>query len=165
MKNGRKFSIGVHSLLHRKLLLAMTFLIAQGCGPSEAPGDVGVELSKEDTPQSSSSALKSGIAAAAETSSDLADLSSPTVKVTAPGLLATVQGTVTVSATATDNVGVTKVEFYAGSILVGTDTTAPYIRSWDTTTVPSNLYLFSSKAYDAAGNVGISPNVLIKVKN
>ena len=93
------------------------------------------------------------------------DTTAPTTKVTAPGLLATVKGTVTVSATASDDVGVTKVEFYAGPNLIGTDTTSPYSITWDTTKTANNLYFFTSKAYDAAGNVGTSPNVLIRVNN
>lgn len=95
------------------------------------------------------------------------DTTPPTTKVTAPLLLATVKGTVTVSATASDNdnVGVTSVEFYAGTTRIGSTTASPYSLSWDTTTIANNLYFFTSKAYDAAGNVGTSPNVLIRVKN
>jgi hypothetical protein len=93
------------------------------------------------------------------------DTNEPTTKLTAPGLLATLTGTVTVSANASDDVGVTKVEFYAGSKLIGTATTAPYSIKWDSKTIGNSLYLLSSKAYDAAGNVGASPNVLVLVKN
>ncbi|HRI48733.1 MAG TPA: M4 family metallopeptidase [Pseudomonadota bacterium] len=93
------------------------------------------------------------------------DTTAPTTKVTAPGLLATLKGTVTASASASDDVGVTKVEFYAGPNLIGTDTTSPYSITWDTTKTANNLYFFTSKAYDAAGNVGTSPNVLIRVNN
>ena len=93
------------------------------------------------------------------------DTTAPTTKVTTPKLLATVKGTVTDSATATDDVAVTKVEFYAGKTLVGSTTTAPFSASWNTAMTKNGLYLFTSKAYDAAGNVGTSPNVLIAVKN
>jgi Zn-dependent metalloprotease len=93
------------------------------------------------------------------------DTTPPTTRLTAPGLLATVKGTITVSANATDDVAVTRVEFYAGAKLLGTDTSAPYSFSWDTTTVGNSLYLLTAKAYDAAGNVGNAPNVLIAVKN
>lgn len=93
------------------------------------------------------------------------DTTPPTTKLTAPGLLATVKGTITVSATASDDVGVTRVEFYVGTQRIGSDTTSPYSMSWDSKKIANNLYLVSSKAYDAAGNVGIAPNVLILVKN
>ncbi len=93
------------------------------------------------------------------------DTVEPTTKITAPGILSTLKGTVTVSANASDDVAVTKVEFYAGAKLLGTDTTAPYSISWDTKTTGNSLYMLTSKAYDAAGNVGTSPNVLIQVKN
>lgn len=93
------------------------------------------------------------------------DTTPPTTRVTAPGLLATVSGTITVSATASDNVGVTRVEFYAGTTRIGSTTASPYRMGWDTKTTANGLYFFTSKAYDAAGNVGTSPNVLISVKN
>ena len=96
---------------------------------------------------------------------DTSDTTAPTTKLTAPGILATLKGTFTVSASASDDVGVTKVEFYAGAKLIGTATTAPYSIAWDTAKVANSLYILTSKAYDAAGNVGTAPNVLIQVKN
>ena len=59
----------------------------------------------------------------------------------------------------------TAVEFYAGAKLIGTTTTSPFSIAWDTTKTANNFYILTSKAYDAAGNVGTSPNVLIIVKN
>ena len=93
------------------------------------------------------------------------DTTAPTTRLTAPGILATLKGTATASASASDDVAVTKVEFYAGAKLIGTATTSPYSIAWDTTKTASSLYILTSKAYDAAGNVGTSPNVLIIVKN
>ena len=60
------------------------------------------------------------------------DGTSPTVTLTAPVGGATLQGSVALAATATDDVGVTRVEFYYGSTLIGTDTTEPYDVLWDT---------------------------------
>ena len=50
----------------------------------------------------------------------------PIVDLTAPAAGATIQGSVTLAATATDDVGVTRVEFLQGATLIGTDATAPY---------------------------------------
>jgi hypothetical protein len=73
---------------------------------------------------------------------------------------------ITISATASDNVGVTKVEFYRdGSTLVGTDTTASYSMSFDTTTLANGSHSFSAKAYDAAGNATTSASVSVTVNN
>ncbi|HSP77990.1 MAG TPA: S8 family serine peptidase, partial [Myxococcaceae bacterium] len=54
------------------------------------------------------------------------DTTAPTTSISSPSSGATVSGTTTISASASDNVGVTRVEFYAGSSLIGTDTTSPY---------------------------------------
>lgn len=94
------------------------------------------------------------------------DTTSPSTTVTAPTSGATVSGTsVTLSTTASDNIGVTRVEFYVGSSKVGEDTSSPYSIVWDSTTVTNGSYQISAKAFDAAGNFGTSPNVPIAVNN
>jgi hypothetical protein len=93
------------------------------------------------------------------------DTTPPTTKITAPGVLATLTGTVTVSASATDDVAVTKVELYVGKTLAGTATKSPYSVMWDSKANPNNIYFVTSKAYDAAGNVGTSGGILVIVKN
>ena len=93
------------------------------------------------------------------------DTTPPTVSVTNPAGGATVFGTVTISASALDNVGVTAVELYLDSQLFSTDTTAPYSTSWDTTIVPDGSHALSAKALDAAGNEGTSPTVNVIVQN
>ncbi len=82
------------------------------------------------------------------------DLTPPTVSFTSPASGATVSGTVSVTGTATDNVGVTKVEFYEGTVKLSTDTAAPYSFSWGTTTGPNGSRTLTLKAYDAMNNVG-----------
>src|SRR5439155_1090397 len=63
------------------------------------------------------------------------DTTPPTVGISAPGNGATVSGTTTVSATASDNVGVAGVQFKLdGASLGAEDTAAPYSLSWNTTT-------------------------------
>jgi Tol biopolymer transport system component len=68
------------------------------------------------------------------------DVVPPTAAVTAPTAGSVVRGTVTVAADASDNVGVTSVDFrYFGGELpfieLGTDTTAPYTATFDSTQV------------------------------
>ena len=70
-----------------------------------------------------------------------ADTTAPTVSVTAPASGATVSGTVTLSATASDNVGVAGVQFKVDGTNAGRrghhpDLSSPYSVSWNTTTVP-----------------------------
>ncbi len=93
------------------------------------------------------------------------DTTAPGVSISAPANGATVSGTTTVRATASDNVGVTQVEFYVDGALVHTDSTAPYEFAWDTTTVSSATHSISARAYDAAGNAGTSAGVTVTVSN
>ncbi|HEY2323389.1 MAG TPA: Ig-like domain-containing protein [Thermoanaerobaculia bacterium] len=93
------------------------------------------------------------------------DTTAPTTSITSPAAGSTVSGTVTVSATASDNVGVTKVEFYMDGALRTTDTTSPYSWSWDTTQFANSSHSLMTKAYDAAGNVGTSSTVTVTVNN
>lgn len=84
------------------------------------------------------------------------DTTPPVVALTSPANGAVVNGIVTLAATATDNVGVTKVEFYADTTLLGTGTTAPYSQSWDTTPYSLGSHTLTARAYDAAGNAANS---------
>jgi subtilisin family serine protease len=93
------------------------------------------------------------------------DTTAPSTSITAPAASSTVGGTTTISANASDNVGVSKVEFYLGSSLLGSDTTAPYSFDWNTASVANGAYSLSTRAYDAAGNVGSSAAVSVTVSN
>jgi Bacterial Ig domain len=93
------------------------------------------------------------------------DTTPPTCSITSPAAGATVSGTVTITATASDNVGVTKVEIYVDGALRTTVTTAPYSWSWNTTTFANSSHTITAKAYDAAGNVGSAPTITVTVNN
>jgi hypothetical protein len=93
------------------------------------------------------------------------DTTPPTVNIDTPANDATVSGTVNVSASASDNVGVTRVEFFVDGTLASTDTTSPYDFSWDTAGASNGSHTLMAKAYDAAGNVGTSATVSVTVNN
>jgi len=93
------------------------------------------------------------------------ELVPPTVSLTSPANNSNVSGAVSVTANATDNVGVTKVEFYLNGVLQTTDTSTPYVYSWNTASLASGSYTLMAKAYDAAGNIGQSSNVVVTVVN
>ena len=93
------------------------------------------------------------------------DVTPPATSITAPAGGATVSGTTNVTASASDNVGVAKVEFYLDSVLQATDTTSPYSWAWNTTTSANGAHSLTSKAYDAAGNIGTSAAVSVTVSN
>jgi len=89
----------------------------------------------------------------------------PVSSLTAPVSGAIVAGTTTVTASANDAIGVTRVEFNVDNVLINTDSTAPYRFSWDTTTLSDGSHSLSCKAYDAAGNVGSCNPVAVTVNN
>lgn len=93
------------------------------------------------------------------------DTTPPSTSITAPTDGATVSAVVSVTASATDNVGVTKVEFWLDGVLQSTDTTSPYAWSWDTATATNGTHSIQSKAYDAANNVGSSASISVTVSN
>src|SRR4030043_1634155 len=87
-----------------------------------------------------------------------ADTTPPSVSITSPpsGTTYTTARTETIIASASDNVGVTKVEFYDGSILKGTDASAPYSYAWAFTGADNGTHNWTAKAYDAANNSSVS---------
>jgi Big-like domain-containing protein len=89
----------------------------------------------------------------------------PTVTLTAPapGTVLTAPAIVTVSATASDVDGlVAQVAFYAGTILIGTDTTAPY--SISVSRVPAQVYSITAVATDDRGAKTTSLPVTVTVQ-
>jgi len=94
------------------------------------------------------------------------DTTPPTVSITAPASGATVSGTTSVTASASDNVGVVGVQFRLdGSNLGAEDTTAPYSVSWNTTTTGNGSHTLTAVARDAAGNVSPVSAVTVTVNN
>jgi hypothetical protein len=94
------------------------------------------------------------------------DTTAPTTSVTAPANGATVSSTVSVTATASDNIAVTKMEIYIDGTLRTSNTSATSLTySWNTTTFANGSHTIVSKAYDAAGNVGTSSTITVTVSN
>jgi uncharacterized protein YjbI with pentapeptide repeats len=89
----------------------------------------------------------------------------PTVTITSPANNATINrssGT-TIRATAGDSDGtIIKVEFYSGSTLLGTDTSAPYSFVWRPTV--RGTFTLTARAYDDNGAVTTSAPVTVRVK-
>lgn len=94
-----------------------------------------------------------------------ADTTPPTVSLTAPPNGTTVSGITGVTANASDNVGVSKVEFLVDNVIKASDTTSPYGFSWDTTTASNASHALVAKASDTAGNVTSSPATTVTVNN
>ncbi|HMC71358.1 MAG TPA: Ig-like domain-containing protein, partial [Mycobacteriales bacterium] len=94
------------------------------------------------------------------------DKTPPTVSITAPAAGATVSSTITVTASASDNVGVAGVQFKLDGANLGAESTvAPYTMSWDTTTATNASHTLTAVARDAAGNQTTSAAVIVTVSH
>jgi len=94
------------------------------------------------------------------------DTTAPTVSITAPTAGSTVGGATTVSASASDNVGVVGVQFKLdGANLGAEDTTAPYSVSWDSTAASEGWHTLTAIARDAGRFQYSSGPVQVTVSN
>jgi glucose/arabinose dehydrogenase len=86
----------------------------------------------------------------------IADSVPPTVSITNPtqGSIVARKSTIIISATATDNVGVTRVEFYVNGSLQCSDSSAGYTCNWKVPNPPNRTYQIEARAFDQAGNSG-----------
>ena len=87
----------------------------------------------------------------------------PTATITAPANGAAVTGSVAIAANASDDIGVDRVEFLLDGALLGSDTTAPYAYSWNSSTASNGPHALQARAVDLAGNTGSSALVNVTV--
>jgi C1A family cysteine protease len=80
------------------------------------------------------------------------DVTAPSVSITSPSAGASVSGTVNITSSASDNVGVTQVTYTMDGVNIGSVTTSPYTLAWNSGTVADGLHTLTAYAYDAAGN-------------
>ena len=91
------------------------------------------------------------------------DITPPSVTITSPANNSTVSRNtnVTITATASDVSGISKVEFYVNSSLKCTDTVSPYTCVWKVPSSKGTSYTLTAKAYDTAGNTATSAAVKV----
>ncbi len=90
-----------------------------------------------------------------------ADSTPPTVAITQPAVDVEVIGPyVNVTATASDNVEVVKVEFFVNNVIHSSDLSAPFTTQINT--IAPGTYSVVARAHDAAGNIGVSAPRLIE---
>jgi Bacterial Ig domain len=84
----------------------------------------------------------------------------PSVTITEPPEGATVSGTITVSATATDDQAVTQVQFLVDGAAIGTDTNGAdgWSVAWNSTTVADGGRTLTARATDTAGQTATDTN-------
>ena len=109
---------------------------------------------------------QSGPVSATTPSVTTSDTTAPAISLTAPAGNTTVSGTVAVSGTASDNIGVAGVQFKLDNINLGAeDTTSPYSVSWNTTSATNGFHTILAVARDAAGNRATSTARTVTVSN
>jgi len=92
------------------------------------------------------------------------DTTPPTCRITSPTDSALVNGVVPLAATASDSIGVDRVEFYADGLLVSSDSFSPYAANWDVSGFTEGTWhSVSGIAYDLSGNKGYSDTVAVEI--
>ncbi|HYD39729.1 MAG TPA: Ig-like domain-containing protein, partial [Anaeromyxobacter sp.] len=74
----------------------------------------------------------------------------PSVSLASSAATVTTASSITLTAAATDDVGVARVEFYEGTTLLASDTTAPYTTAIAFTSANNGAHTYTARAYDTA---------------
>jgi hypothetical protein len=94
------------------------------------------------------------------------DTTPPTVAISNPASGATISGSVTVSANASDDVMVAGVQFFLdGNPLGAEDMTGPYSVAWNTVAASNGTHTLTARVRDGAGNTTTSTSVTVTVNN
>jgi len=80
------------------------------------------------------------------------DTAAPVLSIASPSTGASVSATVSVTGTSSDNMGVTRVEFYVDGVLNSTTASSSFSFPWLTTSVVNGSHILMVKAFDAANN-------------
>ncbi len=93
------------------------------------------------------------------------DSAPPSTSITSPANGASVSGTITVSANASDDCSVNRVEFFVDGNLTGTDASSPYSVNWNTTAVVNGPHSLTTTAFDNSGKSASSSSINVNVNN
>lgn len=88
----------------------------------------------------------------------------PAVNIVSPSDDETVIGSVDIVASASDDFGVDRVDFYVDDALIGSDTTDPYEISWNSTVVSDGSHTVTASAVDTTSQTG-SDSINVVVDN
>ena len=92
------------------------------------------------------------------------DTTPPQVTITILANNSTVSAIVNIQVQATDNKGISKVDFYIDNVLKFTDTSSPYAYSWDTSSATNAAHTLKVIAFDTSNNTS-STQVNVTVYN
>ena len=149
---------------------ALSVSIDQGVGDvtaltSNGTGSLQVNVNSTRTYTLTATGINNTTAQRQVTVSVAPDTQAPTVTLAANPGTVTAPGSTVLSANATDNVGVTAVEFYRGSTLIGTDSTPGdgFTQSVAFTGADVGNQSFTARAVDGAGNAATSAAAIVLV--
>ena len=142
-----------------------------------APGQTGTTTVTVTSPQTNPDGFYNFSVTATNNTSSLYEDSStatyvvddsiaPLVSIASPvnGTTVSRKSTVVINVSASDNVSVTKVEFYVDNKLICTDSAYTYSCNWKVPPSSNRTYNLQAKAFDVAGNISTSSTVLVKSK-
>jgi Bacterial Ig domain len=92
-----------------------------------------------------------------------ADTTPPTVSLSSSTSNVVLPGSIKLTATASDDVGVSKIEFYDGTTKLGEDSSVPFEQNVDLARANNGAKSYSAKAFDAANNSASSAAVAVTV--
>ncbi|MCE9667001.1 M20/M25/M40 family metallo-hydrolase [Myxococcus stipitatus] len=95
----------------------------------------------------------------------VSDATPPTVSLTAPLDGSSVSGSVTLSANAADNIGVSRVEFLVDGVVIATATASPYTGSWNSAAAANGAHVVAARAFDLIGNSTTSTTATVTSTN
>lgn len=135
--------------------LAGTATSCQWDTAKTANGTVTISVTARDAAGNTASAGRS-----VTVNNPIADQIKPTVAITSPAGGSIVSGSVSVTASATDNVKVTKLVLAANGNILCTLTAASGTCIWNTAAYPNGGNTLTATAYDAANNAGVAQAVV-----
>ncbi len=153
LANNNKFDIQKGKPLAALILLVfmLTFTLSCGDTKSEVTEDTTVEDNVTTPIQD-------------DTTTPVEDTTNPTVDITNP-VSSTISGMKTITASASDDSGISSVAIYINNALVATDTTSPYEYAWNTTLETNGEFSIKAIAYDPSGNSGTDDDTSTTIEN
>ncbi len=147
-------------------IATITFL-ANNLGTSPVTFDFTPGSTSDTNVAAGGSDLLTAVTNGSYTVTAAADTTPPSSSITAPSNGATVSGTtVSVTASASDNVGIAGVQFLLdGANLGAEDTSTPYSVTWNTTTTTNGSHTLTARARDTSNNLTTSTGVSVTVNN
>jgi hypothetical protein len=91
----------------------------------------------------------------------IVDTTPPSIAISSPTNGSKVSVNLPVYVNSSDNTNVVRVELYADGVLVSASNSAPFTTKWNTKKVAAGTHSLQCRAYDAAGNSGISQIVTV----